>query len=300
MTRPERAARLVAWFSLAISAVLAAVKITIGLASNSVAVVSDGFESAGDCLASGLVLVGLWVAAKPPDEDHPYGHGRFETLTGLGIGVLLTIVGTGISLRSIEQRYDAHPVAAYAVWPLLGSIAAKGIFALIKRRVGRQSGSASLQADSWHDVIDMLSSFTALIGVTLSLINPTLAAADHYSGVVVGLIVIFMGIQVIRETTLQLMDTMPDAAELAQVRAAALSVPGARAVEKCYARKTGLRYHVDLHLEVDPYLTVRESHEIAGAVRTAIKKRVAWVEDVLVHVEPASSNAFSAKATIGR
>ena len=297
MNRPERAARMVTSLSLASSAVMAAVKISVGLRAHSVAVVSDGIESLGDCLASVLVLVGLWVAAKPADEDHPYGHGRFETLTGLAIGILLTIVGTGISFRSIEQRYDTHAVAAYAAWPLIAAIAVKSVFALVKHRVALQSGSAGLQADSWHDVIDMLSSMTALAGLILALINPKWIAADHYSGVAVGFIVIWMGVQVIRETTLQLMDTMPDAAQLKEVRNAALSVAGARAVEKCYARKTGLRYHVDLHLEVDANLTVRDSHEIAGAVRTAIKAQVRWVEDVLVHVEPSSQSVQSAVRT---
>ena len=286
MTRPERTARTVTWLSLAVSAVLAAIKIVVGLSAHSVAVVSDGLESAGDSLASVLVLVGLWVAAKPPDHQHPYGHGRFETVTGLGIGVLLTMVGTGISLRSFEQRHDLHGVAGYAMWPLLGSIVVKGIFSLVKRSVGKKSGSSALTADSWHDAVDMLSSFVALVGVFTALVNPGMIAADHYGGVIVGAIVILLGIQVIRETTLQLMDTMPGEAQLAIIRAAAVRVPGARGVEKCYARKTGLRYHVDLHLEVDPEMTVRDSHEIAGAVRTAIKKNVSWVEDVLVHVEP--------------
>ena len=298
MTSPERTARLVTWLSLTVSVLLAAVKITVGLSSHSVAVVSDGFESAGDALASALVLLGLWIAAKPPDEQHPYGHGRFETVTGLGIGVLLTMVGTGICLRSFEQRHDVHAVAAYAVWPLIGSIAVKGTFSFIKRRVGRQSGSSALEADSWHDAVDMLSSFAALAGVSLALLKPGLIAADHYSGVIVGVIVVFMGIQVIRETILQLMDTMPEPRQLALIRAAALNVPGARGVEKCYARKTGLRYHVDLHLEVDPEMTVRASHEIAGAVRRAIKKDVPWVEDVLVHVEPTRMAVKSAEATM--
>ena len=101
-----------------------------------------------------------------------------------------------------------------------------------------------------------------------------------------GLIVIFVGLRVARETVLQLTDTMPDAKQMIEIRWAALRVPGARGVEKCFARKTGLRYHVDLHLEVDPELTVRESHDIATAVRVAVKTEVPWVEDVLVHVGP--------------
>jgi len=103
----------------------------------------------------------------------------------------------------------------------------------------------------------------------------------------VGLIVIAAGVRVSRDTALQLMDTMPDPRMMAEIRAAAASVPGARGVEKCYARKTGLRYHVDLHLEVDPEMTVRQSHKVAHDVRECILERLVWVADVLVHVEPA-------------
>jgi cation diffusion facilitator family transporter len=103
---------------------------------------------------------------------------------------------------------------------------------------------------------------------------------------VIGLIVIFLGFRVVRETALQLMDTMPDEKQMSQIRDVGMRVPGVRGIEKCFARKTGLRYHVDLHLEVDPEMTVRESHEIASAVKNRIKSDLNWVEDVLVHVEP--------------
>jgi cation diffusion facilitator family transporter len=286
MGAPERTAQRIAMLSLAVSAGLAAVKITVGLAAHSVAVVSDGVESAGDGLASGLVLLGLWVASKPPDTDHPYGHGRFETLTGLAIGGFLAVVGTAICLRSIEQRNDAHALAAFAIWPLIGSIVVKAVLSAIKYRVGTKTGSSALSADASHDLTDVLSSAAALTGVTLALTRPEMAAADHYSGFAIGLIVIFMGAQVVRQTALQLMDTMPDPSQMDQIRTAALRVPGAMAIEKCFARKTGLRFHVDLHLEVNPNLTVSESHDIATAVRIAVKEDVPWVEDVLVHVEP--------------
>jgi divalent metal cation (Fe/Co/Zn/Cd) transporter len=111
-------------------------------------------------------------------------------------------------------------------------------------------------------------------------------AADHWGGFGVGLFVIFFGISVVRETALQLMDTMPEGLRMDEIREVALRVPGALGIEKCFARKTGLRYHVDLHLEVDPSLTVRDSHDIATAVRSALRRDVEWVEDVLVHVEP--------------
>ena len=286
MAASERIAARVALVGIVISAVLAAVKITIGLAAHSVAVISDGLESSADFLTSGLVWFGLWVAAKPADKEHPYGHGRFEILTGLAMGTLLAAIGAGICVRSIEQRYDQHQPAMFAIWPLLGSIGVKGIMATYKMRAGRRSHSASLTADAWHDLVDLLSGFVALVAVTLAIFDPNLHAADHYGGFAIGLIVIFLGLRVARETALQLMDTMPDEAQVQQIRAAAMRVPGALAVEKCYARKTGLRYHVDLHLEVEPSLTVLASHEIAHAVQLSVIRELDWVENVLVHVEP--------------
>ena len=287
MSSPELVARRVALASIGISAGLAAVKIAVGLAAGSVALISDGFESAADFFTSGLVLLGLWVASKPPDQDHPYGHGRFETLTGLVIGAILVATGAAISVRALEQRDVQHQPALYAIWPLIGSIALKSGLCLAKFRLGKRSGSAALQADASNDMVDVLSGAVALSAVALSIAWPfQLGSADHYGGFAIGLIVIFIGVRVVRETVLQLMDTMPDEAQMAQIRAAAMRVPGALGIEKCFARKTGLRYHVDLHLEVDPDLTVRESHQIASQVKNTIKSNVGWVQDVLVHVEP--------------
>jgi cation diffusion facilitator family transporter len=272
--------------SIAISATLAAIKISVGLAAQSVALVSDGFESAADILMSGLVLFGLWVAAKPADADHPYGHGRFEILTGLAIGAILATAGAGISWRAIVERNDQHTPASYALWPLLGAAILKGILWTAKMRIGKKSGSVALSADALNDAVDMCSGLVALVAVSLAIRFPEMRSADHWGGFAVGLFVIFFGLRVVRETALQLMDTMPEGKQMDEIRAVAMRVPGTLGIEKCFARKTGLRYHVDLHLEVDPELTVRASHDIATAVRIAIKSDLDWVEDVLVHVEP--------------
>ena len=286
MRSHEATARRISAFSLAASAVLAVIKISVGLSASSTAVVSDGVESASDCVTSGLVLLGLWIAAKPSDSDHPYGHGRFEILSGLTIGVLLAVVGTGICIESLVLRNVPHLVSAYAIFPLILSIIVKAGFAAAKFRAGERTGSSSMSADARHDLLDLTSGVVALIGVSFALTHPKYAAADHWAGFCVGLIVIFVGVRVARETVLFLVDTMPDAKQMSEIRHAALSVAGANGVEKFFARKTGLRYHVDLHLEVDPQLTVRESHNIATEVRIAVKTEVPWVEDVLVHVEP--------------
>jgi len=292
---PERASRAIAVTSMLASAALSVAKITVGLHANSTAVVSDGLESAGDVLASGLALFGLVLAAKPPDSEHPYGHGRVEILSALIVGMMLTASGSLISFRSLQRVQEVqHTPAAYAVWPLVASIVVKSIMSLTKRRYGRKIRSSALLADAWNDTVDILSGSTALIAVAITLYDPAkFVAADHLGGAAVGIIVIFLGVRVVRDTTLQLMDTMPDPTAMDRIRQVGLSVPGALGIEKCYARKTGLQWHVDLHLEVDPAMSVYESHEIATQVRIRIKEELDWVADVLVHVEPHLMAAIS-------
>jgi cation diffusion facilitator family transporter len=271
-----------------VSAALATAKIAVGLNANSTAVVSDGLESVGDVLTSGLVLFGLLIASKPPDSEHPYGHGRLETLSALVVGMILIASGSLIAFRSLQRAWESqHAPAAYAVWPLIASIAVKSAMSLSKWRLGRRIRSAALTADAWHDTVDILSGTVALIAVAITLADPVrFAAADHLGGSAVGFIVIFVGIRVVRDTTLQLMDTMPDPEDMQRIREVGLGVPGALGIEKCFARKTGLQWHVDLHLDVDPAMSVFASHEIASEVRARIREKLDWVADVLVHVEP--------------
>jgi cation diffusion facilitator family transporter len=285
---PGRVGRNVALASLFISAALATAKILVGLKARSTAVVSDGIESASDVLASGLVLFGLNMAAKPPDAEHPYGHGRLETLSGMAVGLILVATGSLIAYESLLRALRPHAApAAFAIWSVLASIVIKSVMYVTKRRWGRRLNSSALAADAWNDGMDTLSGTVALIGVTLEALVPgRFGRADDIAGSVVGLIVLFLGVKIIRDTTYQLMDTMPDPRMLQEVRRAAMTVPGALGIEKCFARKTGLQYHVDLHLDVDPQMTVRASHEIATEVRNKIRAHLPWVADVLVHVEP--------------
>jgi cation diffusion facilitator family transporter len=279
----------VAAAGMLVSGALALMKIAAGLAGHSAAVFADGLESASDVFTSGLVLLGLTIAAKPADEEHPYGHGRVEILTGLLIGLALSAGGALISYVSLERvgRPQLVP-ASYVFWPLAISLLAKGLLAGYKFRSARKLNSDSLKADAWNDAKDSLSAITALIAVGLTRFDPLrFHDADGYGGFLVGLMVVLVGVRVARDTALQLMDTMPDEGHMRQIREVASTVPGARGVEKCFARKTGLRYHVDLHLEVDPDLTVRQSHQIAHEVRQRVVERLDWVADVLVHVEPA-------------
>ena len=279
----------VAATGMLVSGALAVIKIAAGMSGHSTAVVADGLESAADVMASGFVLFGLTLAAKPADEDHPYGHGRVETLTGLLIGLVLLVGGALISWNSIRRVGQPHELLrAFVVWPLVISIAAKTGLAALKFRFGRTLQSDALTADAWNDATDTISALAALAAVGLTLTDSVrFAEADRYGGFAVGLIVVSAGIRVVRETSMQLMDTMPDARLIGQIREAAFAVKGVRGVEKCFARKTGFKYHVDLHLEVDPEMTVRQSHQLAHQVQSNILARLEWVADVLVHVEPA-------------
>lgn len=295
MLTTEQLGQRVALLSMGVSGVLAVTKLVAGYLAGSMAVMADGMESAGDVLVSGVVLFGLWVAARPADENHPYGHGRFETLTGLGVGIALALTGVLICWRSLSDLAGPHEVPAFwAIYPLILSIAAKTGLAAYKFRAGGRIGSSALLADAWNDTVDILSGTVALVAVGLTLHNPArFMTADHWGGFAIGLIVVLLGLRLMRDAALFLMDTMPSDQRMSRIRSSALTVPGALAVEKCFARKTGLRYHVDLHLEVDPELTVRLSHSLAEEVRNKIKEDLPWVADVLVHVEPHEGPAAS-------
>lgn len=288
---PHSLGRRVALAGVMGSGLLAVLNIVVGIMARSTSVTATGVEFAGDVLASTVVMLGMIYASRPPDANHPYGHGRSEILAGLLVGMILCAAGVGICIRSVQRiSVDHEPPDSIAIWPLLITLVIKGILTSLKFHYGRNISSAGLLADAWNDAVDIVAALVALAALGLTLTDPQrFLAADHLGGFAVGLIVIFTGFRVVWNTALQLMDTMPDEPMMRAIRSAALDVPGALGVEKCFARKTGLRYHVDLHLEVDPSLTVRASHEIAARVRHRIREQLPAVADVLIHVEPASA-----------
>jgi cation diffusion facilitator family transporter len=283
-----RTARRVALTGILASTVLAAVNIVVGLLSQSTSVFATGVEFAGDVLASTVVLLGLVAAAKPADENHPYGHGRIETLAALLVGIVLSAGGAGICWNSLRAVGEVHPPPSIsAVAALCFAIAVRIVMSGVKFRIGRRVGSSSLVADAWNDLVDILSAGAALTAVALAIYDSSrFRAADHYGGFVVGIVVIVTGLRVLRDASLELVDTMPDPDRMAQLRTTALGTPGVQGVDKAYARKTGLQYHADLHIEVAPDMSVADAHVVAGHVRGRIRADLPWVADVLVHVEP--------------
>lgn len=285
--REELIGRRIALLSMSVGAALAVTKILVGIHAGSTSVVSDGLEASGDVLSSGIVYGGLWLAGKPADYEHPYGHGRYETLAGLAVGAMLFLAGAAIFWHGFTSLHVRSELASYALYPLIAAFFLKTGLATLKTRIGKRIASTALQADGWHDLTDLLSTAVAFIAVALTLTSPIrFGTADHIGGMIIGIIIFFLSARVVLRTTGQLVDTMPEPGKMGQIREVALAVPGARGIEKCFARRTGLKYHVDLHLEVDPDMTVRESHRIAAEVRSAIKSHLRWVADVLIHVEP--------------
>jgi cation diffusion facilitator family transporter len=284
-----RTGRRVALAGLVASALLATLNILVGILTESTSVLATGIEFAGDVLASTVVLLGMIIAVKPADQNHPYGHGRIETLAAFALGMILAIGGVGICSNSLRAVGAEHPPPSWAaVASLAAAILIRGVMSAVKFRVGRRIRSGSLIADAWNDTVDILAAVVALTAVGLAMYDSQrFLAADHYGGFAVGIIVILTGVRVLRDASLELMDTMPGSEMIEHVRAAAIDVPGVRGIDKSYARKTGFKYHVDLHIEVDPQMTVADAHAVAGEVRSRVRRDLGWVSDVLVHVEPA-------------
>jgi cation diffusion facilitator family transporter len=284
-----RTARRVTRASIAVSGLLACSNIIVGLLTHSTSVVATGFEFAGDVLASSIVLIGMGVAARPADENHPYGHGRFETLSTFVVGVILAAGGAVICYQSLQAVGARHPPPGMtAAAALVAAVILRGVMSSVKFRVGRRIRSSALVADAWNDAVDILSALAALTAVGLATYDPVrFLAADHYGGFVVGIVVVITGLRVLRDASLELVDTMPSSALTGEILTVARAIAGVQGIDKVFARKSGLQYLVDLHIEVDPTLTVAASHAIAGRVRASLKRELPWVADVLVHVEPA-------------
>jgi cation diffusion facilitator family transporter len=281
-------AKRVTAIGMLVSALLASAKLLVGWLAHSTAVFADGLENTGDLFGSGLVLYALFVASKPPDKEHPYGHGRSETIAGLGVGFLLASSGLVICYESVRRLHSVtESPQVFAIWPMVVSIVVKGGLSLGKFVYGKRLGSAALQADASHDGIEIVSGLVAILALGLTLYDPEhFAAADHWGGFVVGLIVLLTAFHVVHDTSQELMDAMPADERIQQIRRIALGVPGVADVEKTYARKIGLQYHVELHLEVDPKMTVQDSHDLATTARFLIREKLDWVADVVVHIEP--------------
>jgi cation diffusion facilitator family transporter len=213
-------AKRVTAIGMLVSTVLASTKLLAGWLAHSTAVFADGLENTGDLLGSVLVLYALFVASKPPDREHPYGHGRSETIAGLAVGFLLAASGLVICYESFRRLHTATEAPhLFAIWPMAVSIVVKGGLSLGKFSYGKRLGSAALQADASHDGIEIVSGVVAILALGLTLYDPEhFAAADHWGGFIVGLIVLLTAFHVVHDTSQELMDAMPADERIQQIR----------------------------------------------------------------------------------
>lgn len=286
-----RTGQRLALTGLVVSAGLAFIKLAGGIFTHSTSLSADGMESASDVLASAMIWSSMAIARRPADEKFPYGYGRAESLAGTTVGTILLMSAVLLAVHS-TTRLLGPPVElpAWILIPLGLSFVLKGWLASAKFRIGKKIRSSALVADSGNDAVDMLSAVVATVAISLNLIDhERFAYADSIGGLGVSIIIFMLGIGIFRRTSKELMDVMPDADVVAQVRQVAGSVAGVIEVEKCFGRKSGTQFFFDLHIEVDPSMTVLKAHDVAHRVKDQIMTECGFAKDVLVHVEPYQS-----------
>ena len=287
---PSRAGAELVARGIALNALLAAVKIGGGVFGNTYALIADGVESLLDILSSGLVWAGLRVAARPPDANHPYGHGKAEPLAGLAVALIVFVAAGWIGWHAVLEIRTPHRTPHWGTLPLLAAVVgAKFVFSRRLVRAGREAGSTSLRIEAWHHYADALTSAAAFVGIAIAVAGgPGYESADDWAALAACAVVAFNGLSLARRALDDVMDVaVPHEFEI-RIRAIAAAVSGVRGVEKCRIRKSGVEHFVDIHVEVDGRLSVHEGHEIARAVKRALLASPHRVGDVLVHIEPAA------------
>jgi cation diffusion facilitator family transporter len=287
--RANDSARLVLR-GIGLNALLAVVKLTGGLLGHTYALVADAAESLLDILSSTLVWAGFRVAAKPPDADHPYGHGKAEPLAGLTVALFIFGMAGWIGFHAVREIITPHRGPAW--WTLLvlaGVIVAKAWFSRRMRMAGEEVASTALDIEAMHHWSDAMTSGAAFVGISIALAGGKgWESADDWGALFACVIISFNGFGMFTKALGDVMDAAVPQNFENEVRAIALAVQGVHALDKVRMRKSGLSHLVDIQVRVNGELTVREGHDIAHAVKDAlIASKTHGISDVTVHIEPA-------------
>jgi cation diffusion facilitator family transporter len=272
--------------SIASNFVLAACKCVAGVLGHSFALVADGIESLSDVFSSMAVYLGLRFAIKPPDETHPYGHGKAEPAAAVIVGLTLVVAALAIAAEAISQIRTPHPLPRpYTLWVLLIVVVVKILLSRFVGSVAANIHSTAVQGDAWHHLNDAIVSLFAFIGISIALWtkNP---AADDWAALCASPVILFNAWRQLQLPMAELMDTAPPPEIEREVREVAAGVPGVIGLEKCFVRKVGFQYYVDLHVVVSGDMTVRSGHAISHRVEDEVLAKVDRVANVLVHIEP--------------
>ena len=268
-------------------------KISGGILGRSNALIADGVESLLDLFSSLLIWVALKYAAKPPDADHPYGHGKAESLASLVGAFVLALAGTLIAYSSITQLiavahgHTPHLPSPYTLLILIGVILLKETLYQIMAKRARRIGSNALLADAWHHRSDALTSIAAFVGISISLIGgPGFAVADDWAALFACVVIFFSSFKMLKLSLGEVMDAQVSKEAEETILREACSVSGVVSAEKCRVRKSGLAYLADLHIRVNGEISVSEGHLISHAVKKRLMSSTLPLEDVTVHLEP--------------
>ncbi|SEN92266.1 cation diffusion facilitator family transporter [Amphibacillus marinus] len=281
------------WISILLDIVLTAFKGFIGWISGSQALIADAAHSASDVLSSVAVLIGLRTARKPPDQDHPYGHGKAENIATIIVAFLLMLVGFEIFVASFKLLLngDIQTPKGIALIAIATSILVKEGLFQYKYRLGKRLNSSALVADAWHHRSDALSSIAALFGVGMALIGyylniGLLALFDPLAGLVVAIIVIKVGVDLARESSSIIMEQVIDHKDAEPFHLTAANIAGVERIDELLARTHGHYIVIDIKVSVDPHISVEEGHLIGKAVKTTLLRQHPDVQRVLVHINP--------------
>lgn len=284
-----RSGARVALVGMGANAVLAAAKILAGALGHSYVLIADGIESALDIAGSAIIWGGLKFAARPPDETHPYGHGKAEPLAAILVSLGVIAAAALIAKRSVHEIFQPHHAPApFTLVVLVVVVIVKELLFRMVDRLGRDADSTAIQTDAVHHRTDALTSMAAFMGISIALIGgPRWQSADAWAALFACVLIAANGWRIFYPALREILDTAPSGEIVDGVRVAARGVPGVMEIDKCYVRKMGLEYYVDLHVGVDERMSVRAGHDLAHEVKDAIRQTNPRIADVLVHIEPA-------------
>jgi len=276
------------YFSIVGNTLLAIIKWLTGYFGNSYAMIADAIESTADIFSSVLVLFGLKIANKPADENHPYGHGRLEPLITFLVVAFLVSSAVIIAHESINNIRTPHELPkSFTLFVLAPIIVWKEISYQLVMRKAIQTNSSSLKADAWHHRSDAVTSVAAFIGISIALyFGEGYEAADDWAALFASGFILYNSYKIFRPALGEIMDEHVYDDLVANIRKIALTVNGVMGTEKCFIRKAGMIYHVDLHATVAATISVKAGHDIAHQLKDTLRREIPQLGHVLIHIEP--------------
>ncbi|MGB3146092.1 MAG: cation diffusion facilitator family transporter [Maribacter sp.] len=276
------------YFSIIGNTALALIKGFAGFFGNSYALIADAIESTTDIFASILVLLGFTYAKRPADDNHPYGHGKIEPIITFLVVAFLVISATIIAHESIENIQTPHKVPKPWTLLVLGIIILwKEISYQVVIKKSRQTNSSSLKADAWHHRSDAITSVMAFIGISIAIyFGKGYETADDWAALIAAGFIFYNSYLILRPALGEIMDEQRYDELLEEIRIKSLEVRGVKATEKCFIRKAGMKFHIDLHAVVDGSISVKEGHDISHHLKDYLRAELPNIGHVLIHIEP--------------